>query len=331
MTPIRYVGDIAAESRNLLMRDVPSPVRRDHLHKCGECGYATKCSSNYTRHYRSLHTPGGSRSCCGREFSTLYEFNQHKLLDHAGGEYRCLKQDCSKVFNRKADLERHLESHDQEKRFVCTTCSNRFSTAFNLRRHQESSKRCKEVATARTAHQRTPLPLEQRNIDEIAVFVPGVYTGNPAKASTGEAAPVGLPCHGCLMIPEASVVENHENYPWTVVAQASVDSLDHLNGQVVVSARSSSFSDSKITDEFQSFPHACLAGLPRGCCVIAEKETRGPDFSKPSTFPAVRCGDHYGLGDAFDTSRGKVDPTVFEGAKMLMFLKYGNHDVNVPQ
>ncbi|KAK8777084.1 hypothetical protein V5799_029566 [Amblyomma americanum] len=326
MTSIRYVGDVAAAKTDFLMHDVPPPVRRGHFHKCGECRYVTDRTSNYTRHYRSLHMPSRSFACCGQEFSTLYKFNQHKLLDHASGEYRCLKQGCNKVFHREGDMECHLVSHDPRKRFVCTTCSNRLSTAFNLRRHQESSKRCKEMATARRAHQSTALPLEERKIGET-----GVYTGDPGKASTGEAAFIGFLSQGLFMTPQASIVENHEKCPWTAAAHASVDSLDQLNAQAAVSARSSPFSDYEITYNLPSFSHAWPVGVLRKCFVITGEETDGPDLDTPSSFSAVRCADHNRLGDASVTSCGEIDPTVLEGAKILMFLKYGNPDVNVPQ
>ena len=50
--------------------------------------------------------------------------------------FTCTYNGCGKIFTRIGHLQRHLDGHIKEKKFVCSKCLKRFSRFGNRNRHE---------------------------------------------------------------------------------------------------------------------------------------------------------------------------------------------------
>ncbi|KAL1481582.1 hypothetical protein MTO96_034371 [Rhipicephalus appendiculatus] len=216
-TPPRIIS-LLETGRLLLKRGVVPTVRRDPLHKCGECGYGTDRLSNYKRHCVSHQRLGTPRSCCENIFATLHDLKKHKIDVHGKREYRCSRDDCDMVFRQKSNLRRHLASHDNVRPFVCSGCFYRSSTTYNLRRHQASS-RCPKSAASASVEPRIVLPLKKRPVP--------ITTEDPAADNAAVSGSTDCDAHE-----GRSSGDSHRYIPVHMKGDASKASLeDRDNGQ----------------------------------------------------------------------------------------------------
>ena len=120
-------------------------VSKAKIHKCihTDCNYATDRRSNLTRHVVAMHEKKIGRSshfCCGLHFENKAKQRLHAKLEHAQG-YKCLVRDCTKRFQRKTLLDRHMATHDPTlRKHECSTCGYRTANKSNLHRHDEKHK-----------------------------------------------------------------------------------------------------------------------------------------------------------------------------------------------
>ena len=74
---------------------------------------------------------------CGRTFDRNYMFKAH-LAKHDTSRYRqfaCSFHDCTKIFARKVDLQRHYSSvHMRERKHCCIFCNRSYARKDTLRR-----------------------------------------------------------------------------------------------------------------------------------------------------------------------------------------------------
>lgn len=74
---------------------------------------------------------------CGRTFDRNYMFKAH-LVKHDTSRYRpfaCSFHDCTKIFARKVDLQRHYSSvHMRERKHCCIFCNRSYARKDTLRR-----------------------------------------------------------------------------------------------------------------------------------------------------------------------------------------------------
>ena len=80
---------------------------------------------------------------CNRNFKNKHSLKNHFVKKHAD-LYKNTKQCnvCKKRFFRNKNYEKHMQTHDGDKRFICNICNQEFSSESERKNHQTSRKKC---------------------------------------------------------------------------------------------------------------------------------------------------------------------------------------------
>lgn len=94
---------------------------------------------HWARHERWKNEPNGAVkkyicSECPMRFSTKFALVRHGQ-NHKDPEYRC--EICDKLFYRKDNYSKHLESHSQDKNYMCLKCKKQFKSQKSLLLHEK--------------------------------------------------------------------------------------------------------------------------------------------------------------------------------------------------
>ena len=106
---------------------------REKPYKCGICG-AGFIKSQDLKVHENIHTWDLTFTCdvCGKSFSKAEALRKHKEKVHDKDEGHICKL-CNAVFEHKADLETHFETHNTG--LTCTLCGLKFPTQSKLLQH----------------------------------------------------------------------------------------------------------------------------------------------------------------------------------------------------
>lgn len=125
-----------------------------HLHahlssgtyKCDQCPYSCTQSGVLARHKQSKHgTRHNICDICGKAFGHISVLKNHKATAHSRETFRCEHPGCNVIFNSKANLKIHMESHTTHT-VSCSLCSYTAKTKRLLQGHmsrQHGSQRFK--------------------------------------------------------------------------------------------------------------------------------------------------------------------------------------------
>uniref|UniRef100_A0A034W6W5 Zinc finger and SCAN domain-containing protein 2 n=1 Tax=Bactrocera dorsalis TaxID=27457 RepID=A0A034W6W5_BACDO len=104
-------------------------------HQCQHCGKGFKWKQGLNSHML-IHNKEKQMLCdvCGYSTTHMKALKSHKL-QHTGEYFKCPYPDCNHHANRKENLRIHMETHKQERPFVCEVCGCKFSQSKNLKRH----------------------------------------------------------------------------------------------------------------------------------------------------------------------------------------------------
>uniref|UniRef100_W8CC50 Zinc finger and SCAN domain-containing protein 2 n=2 Tax=Ceratitis capitata TaxID=7213 RepID=W8CC50_CERCA len=104
-------------------------------HQCQRCGKSFKWKQGLKNHML-VHNKEKKMLCdvCGYSTTHMKALKSHKL-QHTGEFFKCPYPDCNHHANRKENLRIHIETHKQERPFVCEVCGCKFSQSKNLKRH----------------------------------------------------------------------------------------------------------------------------------------------------------------------------------------------------
>ncbi|XP_053959819.1 zinc finger and BTB domain-containing protein 24 [Anastrepha ludens] len=104
-------------------------------HQCQHCGKGFKWKQGLNNHM-IVHNKEKQMLCdvCGYSTTHMKALKSHKL-QHTGEYFKCPYPDCKHHANRKENLRLHMETHKQERPFVCEVCGCKFSQNKNLKRH----------------------------------------------------------------------------------------------------------------------------------------------------------------------------------------------------
>lgn len=83
-------------------------------------------------HFKSAHGVEGYIVCCGRKFRQRCRLVEH-VNTHFNYVYPC--PICSKNFDSRSYLTKHMACHDENKEFECDHCPKTFSRKFMVRNH----------------------------------------------------------------------------------------------------------------------------------------------------------------------------------------------------
>lgn len=107
--------------------------RNEQPYICKKCERAFNVKSNLNRHIRS-HIREDQFTCskcgkgCSSEKKLAIHFRSHDKIPH-----KCPQ--CGKEFNKKANLNRHIKIHSDEKEHSCNFCDYRAGQVSHLERH----------------------------------------------------------------------------------------------------------------------------------------------------------------------------------------------------
>nr|XP_036222740.1 zinc finger protein 723 isoform X2 [Bactrocera oleae] len=104
-------------------------------HQCQHCGKGFKWKQGLNSHML-IHNKEKQMLCdvCGYSTTHMKALKSHKL-QHTGEYFKCPYPECNHHANRKENLRIHMETHKQERPFVCEVCGCKFSQSKNLKRH----------------------------------------------------------------------------------------------------------------------------------------------------------------------------------------------------
>ncbi|XP_055838246.1 gastrula zinc finger protein XlCGF26.1 [Episyrphus balteatus] len=102
---------------------------------CPHCSKGFKWKQGLTSHLQ-IHKKEKEMLCdvCGYSTTHMKALKSHKLT-HTGELFKCTYPDCTHTTNRKENLKIHMDTHKQERPFVCEVCGYKFSQNKNLKRH----------------------------------------------------------------------------------------------------------------------------------------------------------------------------------------------------
>ena len=100
---------------------------------CGKCGKSF--TENKRRNQHEKDCGGVDCTICSKHFTTRRALKEHTNAAHSMN-FRCVI--CRKCFGGVSKLNRHMPSHDEEKRVECEECGQIFKRKDNLTRHMKT-------------------------------------------------------------------------------------------------------------------------------------------------------------------------------------------------
>lgn len=94
--------------------------------QCETCGKIFSDKFEMSSHFARVHETNKPNKCekCGKSFATQKLLNRHNI-SHGPKNHMC--QVCEKTFLQKSQLESHMETHQQVKKYKCEICPKTFS------------------------------------------------------------------------------------------------------------------------------------------------------------------------------------------------------------
>ena len=124
------------------LRQHISSIHEGKVYQCEKCEKHFKKRSNLKRHVSSFHK-GFKVKCpeCGQDFADNSGLLRHKKRKHEKGfrvyDHTC--NQCDKTFTQSCDLNRHVQSVYDGKKFKCNQCAKEFLSKYSVNRHQRSA------------------------------------------------------------------------------------------------------------------------------------------------------------------------------------------------
>lgn len=116
---------------------------------------------------------------CDKRFRDQYDMNRHNMRVHEKEELNSSNAEepsdlgasdmsanknchlCGKYFARQMDLERHMNSHSEDRPYKCTYCEKKFKHPYVLKRHQKEICKSRELKKATEVAKETQRPAPQ--------------------------------------------------------------------------------------------------------------------------------------------------------------------------
>jgi len=116
----------------------PEPTP-DHPYQCEICDMLFKSIELLSDHQKTLHDNNRQFACryCSKRFNDKYNMRKHVLIHVGEKRHKC--QFCDKAFLRKDHLRSHLQTHYNRK-FGCKVCGKSFKTIELYQRHAKTHK-----------------------------------------------------------------------------------------------------------------------------------------------------------------------------------------------
>lgn len=106
----------------------------DDLIKCNKCSLGAELTVElFVQHYTKAHL----YQCplCNRRLGSKSSFYYHSKSHVDGNSYPCPHQNCKKSFQTQLSLRKHVQTHSEAAKYICSKCGKKFNTYDTFRYH----------------------------------------------------------------------------------------------------------------------------------------------------------------------------------------------------
>lgn len=112
-------------------------TQKEYACNIGNCTYVSKVYQTFMQH-RAYHLKKFQCDICGKKFAMNHKLTHHKAYVHEGKtpQYKLLCPLCGKGFPSKQKLNKHIDVHENNRRYKCQYCEKAFVLKENCKAHE---------------------------------------------------------------------------------------------------------------------------------------------------------------------------------------------------